>query len=450
MNDFPAPPITRFKIIKLHGEKNIEVEFSDCVRIILASNGTGKTSLISILYYFLSCNFYRLSQFDFEKIEVTFADGTEFEISQQDLENQLAIADRESLPVVARRLVDRIDPDKLNELVELYRQSASSDTFRRTNAVQKVRNEIGVPSMEIIRAISHISRLSNAPSLFSSDRTAQLRALIQKNMPYDLLFLPTYRRVEEDLSSLGLSAEDVPSGAQLINFGMSDVKERFELIIREISNSSLISYQQMSGRMLDELMRGLSTEALSYERLGSAEEVERLLKRISSTVSTTTQQQILGLVESGQIREQNYRPLAYFLSRLVDINDERQKAETVVIQFTSVVNRYLEDKSVVYESDAMSLTIKGKSSGKDIALERLSSGEKQLVSLFSQIYLGKNKMLAVLFDEPEISLSIDWQTRLLPDIMDSGKCAFLLAATHSPFVFDNDFQQFALPIKIEY
>jgi ABC-type transport system involved in cytochrome c biogenesis ATPase subunit len=450
MSQSSSPPIKFFKIKKLHGDRTIEVDFTDSIRIILASNGTGKTSLISILYHFLSGNFYRLSQFDFEEIEVTFSDGTEFAITQQDLETQLSFSNRDSLPISARRLIDRVDPDRLNELFELYRRFPNAEALRRSAAFQKIRSETGMMSSEIFKSLTLISRFSHEPSLFSSDQSTRLQALIKKYLPYDLLFLPTYRRVEEDLSNLGLSAEDVPPGAQLINFGMSDVKEEFERVIREISNSSLVSYQQMSGRMLDELMRGLSTEALSYERLGSAEEVERLLKRISSTVSPTTQQQILALVESGRIREQNYRPLAYFLSRLVDINDERQKAETVVIQFTNVVNSYLEDKAVVYDSDAMSLSIKGRRNGKDIALERLSSGEKKLVSLFSQIYLSKHKMLAVLFDEPEISLSIDWQPRLLPDIMKSGKCGFLLAATHSPFIFDNDFQQYALPVNIEY
>lgn len=43
-----------------------------------------------------------------------------------------------------------------------------------------------------------------------------------------------------------------------------------------------------------------------------------------------------------------------------------------------------------------------------------------------------------MFDEPELSLSIEWQKMLLPDIIDSGKCKFLLAVTHSPFIFDND------------
>ena len=58
-------------------------------------------------------------------------------------------------------------------------------------------------------------------------------------------------------------------------------------------------------------------------------------------------------------------------------------------------------------------------------------------SKFSKIYLNTDKKFIVLFDEPELSLSIFWQMNLLPDIVDSGKCKLLLAVTHSPFIYDN-------------
>jgi hypothetical protein len=32
-----------------------------------------------------------------------------------------------------------------------------------------------------------------------------------------------------------------------------------------------------------------------------------------------------------------------------------------------------------------------------------------------------------------------WQKMLLPDIMRSGSCKLLLTVTHSPFIFENEF-----------
>ena len=80
-------------------------------------------------------------------------------------------------------------------------------------------------------------------------------------------------------------------------------------------------------------------------------------------------------------------------------------------------------------------------------LSQLSSGEKQIVSIFSQIYLDLDKQFVVLLDEPELSLSIYWQENLLPDILASGKCMFLMAVTHSPFIFGQKLKQYTVGIN---
>ena len=53
-----------------------------------------------------------------------------------------------------------------------------------------------------------------------------------------------------------------------------------------------------------------------------------------------------------------------------------------------------------------------------------------------------HKNLFVFIDEPELSLSIDWQRMLLVDILESTSCTGLVATTHSPFVFDNELEDY--------
>ncbi len=79
-----------------------------------------------------------------------------------------------------------------------------------------------------------------------------------------------------------------------------------------------------------------------------------------------------------------------------------------------------------------------KSGKKEIKMKMLSSGEKQIVSLFSQIYLSGINSYFVIIDEPELSLSVPWQKRFLPDILQTGRCNGLVAVTHSPFIFMNE------------
>ena len=78
----------------------------------------------------------------------------------------------------------------------------------------------------------------------------------------------------------------------------------------------------------------------------------------------------------------------------------------------------------------------------------MSSGEKQIVSLFAKLHLDKTQhKRIIIIDEPELSFSINWQKMLLPDIYNSNSCSLLITVTHSPFVFQNEFDKYAKDIK---
>lgn len=113
--------------------------------------------------------------------------------------------------------------------------------------------------------------------------------------------------------------------------------------------------------------------------------------------------------------------------------------------FADTCNRYLVGKQFYYDKKKIELKIKD-DNGKEIKLSHLSSGEKQIVSIFSKIYLSENKSNIILFDEPELSLSIFWQRKLLVDIVKSKKCDFLISTTHSPFIFENELQEYTHPL----
>jgi predicted ATPase len=144
------------------------------------------------------------------------------------------------------------------------------------------------------------------------------------------------------------------------------------------------------------------------------------------------------LIESGAIARKGYETLAYFLSNLIKVYDQQKEYDAAIKEFTRICNKYLIDKQVVYDESTVDIQVVHKSNGKPVDLARLSSGEKQIVSLFSRLYLEGSEPLVILFDEPELSLSVEWQKMLLPDIMQSGRCSLLLATTHSPFIFQNE------------
>src|SRR5690606_16383917 len=96
----------------------------------------------------------------------------------------------------------------------------------------------------------------------------------------------------------------------------------------------------------------------------------------------------------------------------------------------------------------LSVSVRSVLSGVKVPLDSLSSGEKQMVSLFAKMFLYPKQKI-VLIDEPELSLSLDWQTQILPDILASPTCHQLIAITHSPFVFENALEPFARAIDLK-
>ena len=65
-----------FFVTKLHGTRSLRLQFQDNILILVGEYGAGKTTVVNLLYYFLSRQWHRLAQFEFETIGVRIADRT--------------------------------------------------------------------------------------------------------------------------------------------------------------------------------------------------------------------------------------------------------------------------------------------------------------------------------------------------------------------------------------
>lgn len=72
----------------------------------------------------------------------------------------------------------------------------------------------------------------------------------------------------------------------------------------------------------------------------------------------------------------------------------------------------------------------------ELSLDKLSSGESKIIAL---CFLAQCSDYAILIlDEPELSISIIWQEKLLVDLMDYGTFTSIVVATHSPYIARDD------------
>lgn len=427
-----------FSINGLFGFKNVKIPFEKEAVILIAENGSGKTTILNALYYSISCKFRKLSAIDFNSIGLEFASGVSVEIKKSDLESfyQHDIFEFISLlrPFLPNREIDMLGRE--------MRKGSSPEMVRRR--LLDIRDRYGLPSKyyDILEEINLRYRSEKGED--QKSKINKIRTTIQENLNESVLYFPTYRRIEEDLKNLGYEEgkfESLSFGEEegkLIQFGMDDVIKKFDEIKTAIKNSALNLFSKVTGEILTQFVEGIEITKEMRDSI-KPDTLNIVLSRVGEkNISKSDRKRIEGLVSSGEINSPQHDQLVYFLSKLVGLYEQQKEKDDSINQLATICNEYLNKKRIIYDEANVDISIIQTGNNSPIDIRNLSSGEKQIISLFSKIYLESSEEFILLFDEPELSLSIEWQKLLLPDILKSGKCRLLLAVTHSPFIFDNE------------
>ncbi|MFO7945258.1 MAG: AAA family ATPase [Armatimonadota bacterium] len=120
------------------------------------------------------------------------------------------------------------------------------------------------------------------------------------------------------------------------------------------------------------------------------------------------------------------------------LEDERRDIFELRDQFIATCNTFFRDKTLEVASGSGELTCflddRSAAGGEsnEIPLEKLSSGEKQLLVLFLETVVQDEQVCVFIADEPEISLHVRWQQKLLAKIKELNPNSQVIVATHSP------------------
>lgn len=111
---------------------------------------------------------------------------------------------------------------------------------------------------------------------------------------------------------------------------------------------------------------------------------------------------------------------------------EKRLLSERLLTFERIVNGYFRDKEIAV--DARRGFVITSISGKHLAEEHLSSGEYHLLSLMVAALETQRRGTVLAIDEPELSMHISWQRRLIDSLLECASNASpqLLLATHSP------------------
>ena len=426
-----------FAINGLFGFKDVAIPFDKGALILIAENGSGKTTILNTLYYSISCKFDKLSTVEFESVVLEFTSGASVEIKKSDLNSWYDRDIFDTWSVLTSSL-----PLEINRSQRESRKSSPSESARRMLELIDTGRS---PSKAWSSLVEEWALTRGEKKIEQKSKIDTIRATIQENLNESVLYFPTYRRIEEDLKNLGYedeSFERLSRGegeGKLIQFGMNDVIDRFDEIKTTIKNSALNLFSKLTGEILTQFIEGIEITQEMRDSI-QPDTLNIVLSRVGeNNISKSDRNKIEKLVSSGEINsDAQYSQLVYFLSKLVGLYEQQKEKDNSINQFATICNEYLTKKRIVYDEANVEISIIQTRNKNPIDIKNLSSGEKQIISLFSRIYLESSEDFILLFDEPELSLSIEWQKLLLPHILKSGKCKLLLAATHSPFIFDNE------------
>lgn len=401
------------------------------------------------MYYFLSRQWAKLLKYDFKEI-IANINGQEIYFSRDWID--LSKSDKIS------RYMKKYPPhyrDMLNRILPLIE---TRDLFRHPENIERIANLYDVPSGLLFDFFNSFRR--EQENLFTG-KLSEIDALVSKLFDAKILYLPTYRRIEQELQSIfpGLEEDIVKYQrknrlpykqdshyVELVEFGMEDVVNVIEQKVTSLKDNFNFNLQNtLTGGYLKSVINK-DYQKLKYDLIQEFNEnrFKSILNRIDESILTNNEKErLLNFIKEIKLKsdiEAEDKILAYFLYRLLDIYKTLENEESAIVKFKEVCNRYLANKTLNYDNFQMSINLE---SGDEIKFRDLSSGEKQIISLFSQLYLTEDNQYFIIIDEPELSLSVPWQRKFLTDICESNYCSGIIAVTHSPFIFENELNRFA-------
>ncbi|UPK87453.1 AAA family ATPase [Pseudomonas sp. A2] len=460
---------TRFQVKGLFGSRDVDLPLGSDALILVGPNGIGKSCVTNIFYFFISRQWARLGEYDFTEVALWFGEE----------EIRALRADILGLSQLDKVFRDINPHSRVAILLDRLRSVGLIEEMVSPRLTSKKRNEIaaylGVAPDEMRQLQFSIRRrLSNLgdEELFASPRGDVDKKLAAK-MPGRTLYLPTYRRIEKDLRDIfpdldervratGSSsspfkvARSASHYVDLVSFGMEDVKSNIDSKTRFLRDYSLAQFNDLSGLYLRDVIRG-TADQYSPSQISDLDEnaLAVILGRVSEQVLSAEEKNLLRtkiLDMQGKRRldlEVNDLYLAHYFSRLMSASADISLQEKEIIAFVDVCNAYLRPgKELVYDDTKFTVEIIDEA-GRPLELSMLSSGEKQVVSLFSHLYLDDAEGQIVIIDEPELSLSVPWQKRFLTDILKSPRCSFIFSVTHSPFIYQNELKGSAIDLRLK-
>lgn len=430
--------IIKYEIYDLFEKgNNYCLEFKNDINIFVSENGAGKTTILKLFISILEKDLQTINEIDFSKCKLSFVDSKSVEIDKNAINLEFANHYNECLDYL-RGIISRRDFEILQDE---FLQKGRFNTEKIEEELSSFLRENREVSYKINKARDFVKNLNN-------ELQKKIGDLLEECVHIDTIFYPTYRRIETPKDKIFYSRyrNDIKVKNKYISFGMDDVHYRINAILEEIKISSNIAYVTITNDIINDLFKKDLTKLPETKKTIDKKKFDIIMDRIGRK-STKNYDDLLSYLDKQDDTKNIF--LKYYINKLSAIYDKQEALTSRLKNFTNICNKYLENKEFVLNESELKMEIKIKNKKQSsLELEELSSGEKQIVSIFSKIYLDTSLPSVFVIDEPELSLSLKWQKDFLIDIYNSNKVSLLIATTHSPFIFEEGLIKYTKNINV--
>ncbi|GLY10352.1 AAA family ATPase [Pseudobacillus badius] len=430
--------LKKLKIDGLYG-KNYEIDFFDKLTILYGLNGSGKTTILNIIYHIFRGEIKKILEYKFENLSLWFNHNNkdkEFSIFTGS-DNQLIIC---------------LD-DRKYEIKNL--EDEISVIWERNDI-----NDDESPNYYISS-----NHLSDQIKVFSSrDSEVKFEKVSEdlKNIS-DVVYIPLNRKVK------GLDIDDkywkkgIFRSSSSNKRNIEDSLERAQQYFENYKNQITMSENRINSKIRADMIRNIS-KPISYKTLNDIHgDFEYLKTSLQQTVGGEIEKDLEKIIETfinskdsfsikdGEVIVEDTKKFIEYnfatgqLIKLIEISSIAIKEKEKIDALKRNLDRIIESINTLFEETGKKIYYYNKenklvftnieiSGSEKLDLNLLSSGEKQLVIffIFSLIDFKRKHSKLLLIDEPELSLHIEWQSRLLPLLINRNNNSQIIVATHSP------------------
>lgn len=423
--------LKKISIKGLYDMFDYKISFFDDITFIHGINGSGKTTILEIISSIISGNISRLKNWKFDRVNLNYSDN-----------------------------------DGNAKFILINRQEDNTNKYECIFVVNFNSSEYNIP-------ILNDSLLSMNPKI--STDIDELSLKIKEEFP--VIYIPLLR-------NKNLIRDKYSIFASYINKKPMDSLD--DVLLKEIDNllsfKTKISHKEnkLNNNFLRELMTHLTESNINTEEsilekikeISTVKNLEDEIKRLEETLTELDKLYGLNLKQSSMIdklpiilqkcktnKKNNivYELMLMFsyykLSQIKqiinlyeDFKKQKEELEKPLINFLAVINDFYDTghygKRIKFSIDGNYILIQKNfdNTEKILCEYDLSSGEEQIFILLANLVtnLSNDTQEGIyIIDEPELSLHMEWQLKLVDAIFKINPKVQLIFATHSPDIISH-------------